>query len=386
LTIDKRTLNICARNIVKACNLSKGDTVFLKGGQFAFDILESVALECYRKGAIPSVMVSSDNFVEHIFKEIPASTIATVPKHILAMIEACDMVLTFDELADPSLFLKFPRKKLQARQKSMLPIIDVVMNPKRGKKWLSAGWPSRPSARAHGVTFDVLKELIIGGMSVPPETLMRIGGRLDRRFREAAWVHVWDNKGTDFRVKVEGRRTNLDDAMISKADYDAGDLGANLPAGELFIAPHETVGEGSFFCPVTRDHTSVRLLRDVHFEFKRGRILLDTITARDHADAAVATFKESEQVDKGKFDPVRTLNIAELGVGYNPRIRKAIGYILTDEKVAGTVHVAFGMNRGYGGTSDSVLHWDFVSAPGVDIEVERLDGKTVHVMHKGKFV
>ena len=84
-------------------------------------------------------------------------------------------------------------------------------------------------------------------------------------------------------------------------------------------------------------------------------------------------------------DPL-VYNVAELGIGFNPNIKKAIGYILADEKVNGTVHIAFGSNISYGGTSESILHWDFVSAPGINLEVERTDGKTVQVISKGKFL
>jgi aminopeptidase len=107
--------------------------------------------------------------------------------------------------------------------------------------------------------------------------------------------------------------------------------------------------------------------------------------ARNDADLVVKTFKESEKLDKGMFDPVRILNIPELGIGFNPKIWKSVGYVLTDEKVTGTVHVAFGLNSDYGGTSQSVLHWDFVSAHGMNIEIDRSDGKTARVMTEGKF-
>jgi aminopeptidase len=264
--------------------------------------------------------------------------------------------------------------------------MDVIYHPTQGKKWLYAGWPTRQAARRYGISYNEYEKIIIGGIAVSPDILMRIGTKLDRKFEEASWVHVWDDKGTDLRVKVEGRRRNIDDGIISREDYDSGDRGANLPAGELFIAPHETVGSGSLYCPITSDRVSEKLVRDVHLEFKDGKILLDKTTAAKNGDALLSSFKECEQVDKGKYDPVRTRNLAELGIGYNPSIKKAIGYILTDEKVTGTVHLAFGSNNTYGGKSESTMHWDFVSAPGVNIEVERVDGKLVQVMVKGKFV
>jgi len=216
--------------------------------------------------------------------------------------------------------------------------------------------------------------------------LMKRGRKLDGKFRGASWVHVWDDDGTDFRVKVEGRKGNIDDAIISKRDYDAGDRGANLPAGELFFAPHENAGSGTLYCPVTSDRLSDKPVKDVHLEFRDGKLLPDKTTAGKNEDALRASFKECEEVDRSRYDPVRTRNIAELGIGFNPNIKKAIGYVLTDEKVIGTVHLAFGSNNTFGGTSESTMHWDFVSAPGVNIEVERIDGKVVQVMEKGEFL
>jgi aminopeptidase len=386
MVITDKVLKTCAKNIVKTCNLSKGDAVIVRGGTHALRILEEIVFECYRSGAIPCLVVESDKLTQRVFEHVPTSTLATVPKHMVGLVKECDMLISVEEFDDPSIAAGFPRDKMQARRKAMMPILDLISNPATGKKWLYAGWPTKAAARSYGIPYSDLEKLVIGGMSVPPEALMATGKRIGRKLQNAEWAHVWNDKGTEFRVKVRDRRVNIDDGVISRSDIAIGDKGANLPAGEVFVAPHENAGSGSFFCPVTRDHHSFKLLKDVYFEFEKGRIMLDTVTARNDADLVVKTFKESERLDKGKFDPVRTLNIAELGIGFNPKIWKSIGYVLTDEKVVGTVHVAFGLNSEYGGTSQSVLHWDFVSAPGMNIEIERSDGKEVQVMSKGKFV
>ena len=81
----------------------------------------------------------------------------------------------------------------------------------------------------------------------------------------------------------------------------------------------------------------------------------------------IDSFKRCLEIDK-KEEQLRTTNIAELGIGCNPAVDKAIGYILTDEKLGGSVHIAFGSNQGYGGTSKSCMHWDFVTDPSATIE------------------
>jgi aminopeptidase len=386
MAISEKRTRECARSMVETCNLTRGDGVIVRGGTHTLDLLEEVALQCYRKGATPTIVVTSDRYLKRVYDEVSAKTLETTPKQYLGMVKACDVLIAIEELENPKIAEGFPRNKLQARQRGSLPIMDVIYHKTDGKKWLYAGWPTKAAAKRYGIRSSDLEKIVIGGIAVSPRTLMNIGKRLDNKFDDCSWVHVWDDKGTDFRVKVEGRRRNIDDGVISQEDYDVGDRGANLPAGELFIAPHETVGSGTIYCPVTSDRVSDKLVKDVHLEFKNGKILLNNTTAGMNGEALLSSFRECEQLDKGKYDPVRTRNVAELGIGYNPNIKKAIGYILTDEKVTGTVHVAFGSNNTYGGESESSMHWDFVTAPGVNIEVERTDGKTVQVMKKGRFL
>ena len=386
MSIGQKKIISCAKSIVETSNLKRADSVIIMGGVHTMTLLEEIAMECYRKGAIPMITITSDRLVKMVYDGVPAKTLETTPAAQLAAIKASDMLIQIEDLDDPTIAAAFPREKLKARQKAMLPMYDVIYHKTDGKKWLYAGWPTRKAAKSYGVSYDVLEDIVIGGTSVPPAELMATGRRFKKKFKDASWVRVWDDKGTDFRVKVEGRRLNIDDGVISKEDYEVGDRGANLPAGEVFFAPHETVGEGTLYCPITTDRMSEKPVKDVRLEFKNGRLLMDKLTARVNEKAMRASFEECEEVDRKKYDPVRTTNVAELGIGFNRRIDRAIGYILTDEKVTGTVHLAFGSNNTYGGKSESVMHWDFVSAPGVDIEVERTDGKTVKVMSKGKLL
>lgn len=386
MAITERKIAECARRMVETCNVKKGEGVVVKGGAHTQQLLEDIAIECYKRGATPTIVVTSDRYSKRVYGQIPAKTLETVPKQYVGLVKAADLLISIEDLDDPSIAESFPREKLMARQKASLPLYDIIYHKTDGKKWLYAGWPTKSAAKSFGIPYPLLEEIVIGGISVPSALLMKTGKRMARAFKNAEWAHVWDDKGTDFRVNVEGRRLNIDDGFTSDDDFRVGDRGANLPAGELFIAPKETIGDGTLFCPITRDRISDKLVTDVHLEFKGGKLLLDKVTAKKNLDALVASFKESESVDKKQYKPVRTRHVAELGIGYNPRIKKAIGYILTDEKVSGTVHVAFGSNNTYGGESESTMHWDFVSAPGVNIEVERLDGKAVRLMTKGKLV
>jgi leucyl aminopeptidase (aminopeptidase T) len=49
--------------------------------------------------------------------------------------------------------------------------------------------------------------------------------------------------------------------------------------------------------------------------------------------------------------------LAEIGIGTHPTARLT-GAILEDEKILGTVHLAFGNNVGFGGSNDVAIHVD----------------------------
>ena len=181
----------------------------------------------------------------------------------------------------------------------------------------------------------------------------------------------------------ETGQTFQDDGKPQRDDKDIemNDLGNNLPAGELFIAPHEMYGEGTLYCPITMDRFTKKLIKNVTLFFKNGKLMLEECKG-NNVEQLIKTFNHCKEIDK-KEGELRTLNVAELGIGSNPAIDKAIGYILTDEKLGGSIHLAFGSNLSYGGTSKSCMHWDFVTDPSVTIEVA--DTKEI-VMEEGRIL
>ena len=79
------------------------------------------------------------------------------------------------------------------------------------------------------------------------------------------------------------------------------------------------------------------------------------------------------------FDQPENGTIAELGIGTN-EAAKLCGIILEDEKLYGTVHIAFGTNTSFGGTTKAACHLD-----GIILKPTLyLDGECV--IREGEFV
>ncbi len=174
----------------------------------------------------------------------------------------------------------------------------------------------------------------------------------------ASTAHITCPRGTDLRLDLTGREGIPDDG-----DMTARGAFGNLPCGEGFIAP--LTGEGqvvaSSLGPLGISEEPARVT------VKNGLVVA--------AESGLGPqwLKLLEQ----HGDPGR--NLAELGVGTNERAHLS-GLVLEDEKILGTVHVAFGASAGIGGTVSVPIHLDIVI---LDASLE-VDGRTV--LERGQFV
>ncbi len=389
--ISKEKIKLCAENIAKSVNIKKeGEFILIKGGLYCHELLEEIGLSVLRKGGITHIFSTSDYFDKSKFQDnqIKIETIEKPPSAYLEMLKHIDAYIVIEPLEDPSIRNDVSKERLEAFQRSDAPRKDILYGYKEeyapGKKWCYAAWPSKKAADFYNIDYNLFEKFIVDGISIPLEKLRNITMNLGTYFENAKKVYVNDDLGTNFWVSVENRVKILDDGIISDEQIAQGDLGGNLPAGEVFFPPNENEGEGKIFCPLTQEKYSNIIIKNIELVFKDGKLLMEKVSADTNLDILINAFKQREEIDKIKRVPeLRTYNIAELGIGCNPSITTAIGYILTDEKINGSVHVAFGSNKGFGGTSISQMHWDFVTAPKVNIKVEYMDGSKRDIMENG---
>mgnify|MGYP006296569731 CR=1 FL=1 len=267
--VSKKRLVDCARIIINCMNLEKGNCVYIRGNAHFREIIEQVALEALRNGIHPLVSTVSDQYYQSLFEDekINPETLQQTPKHLLKLTESIDARITFDFYSDPSIRSRAPRKKTNALIRAFSPLNAIVRgsNEKfpKGKKWLYVGWPSKKAAEYYGLNYEKLKESIIGGISVPIEYLNELTMTLSKKFKNAKIVRVRDDLGTDFWVDVENRSCERDYGSISLDHVSKGYLGSNLPAGEIAFPPNETKGEGKFFCPITMNVFSQKILKNL---------------------------------------------------------------------------------------------------------------------------
>jgi leucyl aminopeptidase (aminopeptidase T) len=154
-------------------------------------------------------------------------------------------------------------------------------------------------------------------------------------------VHITTEAGTDVTFDIEGRKGLSDDGRLR----EAGAFG-NLPAGEGFIAPVEgktngrIVFDGSIWPMGVLDEP----------------LTIDIVDG--YARAFSGTVAEEFQTLLGPYG-AEAFAVAELGIGTN-EAAQLTGNVLEDEKILGTIHVAFGDNHSFGGVIRVSSHQDGV--------------------------
>ena len=170
------------------------------------------------------------------------------------------------------------------------------------------------------------------------------------------------------RIEKDGYVLNINiserNGVPSPGVYrEAGKCG-NLPSGEAYIAPLEDGSDGEMII----DGSMVgigKLESPLHMTISGGKL-------------RSVTGEKSENLDILLKNEING-TVCELGIGTN-EAAVLNGIILEDEKVYGTVHIAFGTNTSFGGTNKAECHMD-----GIILEPTLyFDDKLI--IDKGKFV
>ena len=189
-----------------------------------------------------------------------------------------------------------------------------------------------------GITVDMLRD---GAACADYAEVERRTRELTERLTTARTARI-EKDGHVLELSLEGRA-----GVASPGVYREPGASGNFPSGEAYIAPVEDAANGS----VVIDGSMVgigTLAEPLVATIERGRLV------RMEGGDANGPYAEQLAV---LFERPENGTVAELGIGTN-EAAKLCGIILEDEKLYGTVHVAFGTNTSFGGATKADCHLD----------------------------
>ncbi|HWF36670.1 MAG TPA: hypothetical protein VG295_14920 [Solirubrobacteraceae bacterium] len=214
-------------------------------------------------------------------------------------------------------------------------------------------------AGARGATMPgVTAEMLARVMAVDFDTMAARSRAVAELLTKGTTAHITCPRGSDLVLDITGREGIPDDGRLTAR----GAFG-NLPAGEGFISP--VGGEGT---AVVASLAPLGLTEETA-----------TLTLRGGRLVAGEGGLAPEYFERLAAHGEQGTNLAELGVGTNDRAILT-GNVLEDEKILGTVHIAFGASAGIGGNVSVPIHLDSVMLEAT------LDVDGVRILDAGQFV
>jgi leucyl aminopeptidase (aminopeptidase T) len=206
----------------------------------------------------------------------------------------------------------------------------------------------------------ITEEMLVRTMSADYEAIAAKTRYVAQLLTQARLARVTTPAGTDITLPIAGIQAIASTGLIR----EKGQWG-NLPSGEAYLMPEEGKAQGVIV--VDGALAGIGMLEEP------VRVVVENGLATAIEGGAQAREFARQMAEAGPG----ARNVAELGVGTNPAARLT-GRILEDEKVLGTVHIAFGNNVSMGGTVDVPFHVDgILLAPTLFLDGEPLlvDGK-----------
>ncbi|GAX91748.1 aminopeptidase [Effusibacillus lacus] len=206
-----------------------------------------------------------------------------------------------------------------------------------------------------GITEDMFLE---GAISADYSKVKEMTEQVSQILTKGALVRI-EKGGYALSFSIEGRK-----GIPSTGVYLSPGESGNLPSGEAYIAPIEGTATGQILIDGSIAGIG-KLNSPVLLTIDNGRIVN---AEGESADILLQILGDGD----GRL-------LGEFGIGTNEKAR-ITGVVLEDEKVYGTIHVAFGSNNTFGGTIAAGVHIDgVVNQPDVYID-------HVQVLKKGALV
>ncbi|SFD88172.1 Leucyl aminopeptidase (aminopeptidase T) [Lentibacillus persicus] len=262
------------------------------------------------------------------------------------------------ELSDEAVIIKMPTRNKSGEEppqmiSGLMKMADVVLcvtkhSLTHTKARKEASEVGARVATMPGVTMNMLEN---GAISADYNEVQELTEKYCQILNSGENVKIAkDDYELTFSIK---ERKSISSTGVFKKPGESG----NVPSGESYIAPIEDSANGNIVIDGAVSNIGV-LDEPIKLKIESGRLI----------DATGKNGKKLLEL-LGDGDG-RT--IAEFGIGTNKKAR-LIGNVLEDEKVFGTVHIAFGSNKSFGGVTEAGVHIDcIIKSPDVWIDSQKI--------------
>ena len=378
-----------ARRVVSTSAAVKpGEVVFVVGGKHVLPLMEAVAMEVTRAGAIPISTLESERVISTFFHDMPEQHLrrydSAGTKAYGDQLRSADAMIYLPLFTNPdSLFQTFAADT--ARMAKVMHTFaesqrryDEMRNTARTRFVFLNYPPSNKTIAESGMDSTSFDRMVWDAMTTDYDRIAAQGRAIKRLLDGGKMVRVTTPDGTDLQLRLTGRSAAMTGATVSAEQRKAklaGQRSVTLPGGRVAVAPLESSGSGKVV--IARDKCFGAPLVNARFELRAGKL---TGFEADSGATCVTNFLGSAP---GPDDMVGALSI-----GLNPALKpteNSAGF--RPWEASGAVVLQFGNNTDLGGrnnTPSAFAFWLSQATVEIDGKVVVKDGQLAADVAQGR--
>ena len=330
-----------ARSIIRESLQAKpNEPIIIQAGTHTVDLATQVALEAYKVGADPAILLETDDVFYGQFKYLNEDQLRQTSAHCLGIADYVRSYVWIRGVENPAPMRRVPQSKWAAMFDGEEAHHRKNLEKKQKQVGVALGAVTRARAKTYGFNYAAWKRMTEDAISINYAGLRKTGDVLSAMFRRPAQVRVKADNGTDLRFRLAGeiRPPFMDDGVLSEEDLAIGNTTTSLPAGGIFTAPVEESAKGTFVADVRVPQVGT-LIEGISWTFQDGKVV-DFIAKRNLKNAQLNYAGASGAKDRfGSF-----------GIGLNSKI---VPGFLNSYYARGVVSIGIGDNRDLGGSNES---------------------------------
>ncbi len=330
---DERITKLAHNLVDYSVGAKKGDKVLIEAFDVPYPLITELIKAVYEAGAQAFVTNIDTRVRAELLKGATDAQLELWAKHDAAAMNDMDCYIGVRGADNAYENSSVPSDRMD---KYMSIYNHTVHHEIRVKKtrWVVLRYPSPSMAQLAGVSTESFEDHYFNVCNLDYSKMDKAMNALQKLMNK-----------TD-RVRLVAKDTDLSFSIKDiPAIKCAGHM--NIPDGEVYSAPVKTSVNGKIRYNTPSVYNGSRF-DWVELEFKDGKIVNSNSSDKKASDAIFDTD------DGAKY-------VGEFAIGVNPYITEAIGDILFDEKISGSIHFTPGCcyDDAYNGNI-SAVHWDLV--------------------------
>jgi aminopeptidase len=342
---DPRVTRLARLLVDYSTHIQPNDKVAILGQPAVAPLIEAIYERVLERGAYPHLMLNLPGLDEIWLRKANEAQLEYFSPFQRMVINSFDATINIDGSPNTRELSGIEPARQTTRRRAYAPLLATYME--RGAvgalKWVRAAFPSTGYAQDADMSLRDYETFVFSACHTEddddPIAFWQSAQAEQQRLVD--WLKPRD------RVIVRG--PNVDLTLSIKGRTFLNSCGThNMPDGEIYTGPVEDSVNGwvRFTYPVVVNGVEVD---GIEIQFENGKAT--HATARKNQAYLISTL----DTDAG------SRYLGEFAVGTNFGVKRFTKNILFDEKIGGTIHMAFG--KGYpetGSKNDSALHWDMI--------------------------